>query len=127
MRLLAVALIAVLGSGCFALEEIDAGQEIMDKHYAGTRKESPEPRDREPAPDANAFERLRARAEDSAERFQRWWANLSLTGGDAHSEDDEQLVRCTLDGRTHFARWADCRARGGTAVPVDPPASGSSS
>ena len=42
MGRIAVALLAaVLASGCFAFEEIDSGQEIMDQHFSkGTRGKS---------------------------------------------------------------------------------------
>jgi hypothetical protein len=120
MRILAVALVAFLGSGCFAFEEIEAGEKLMDKHYAGSRKEPPRRQAEEPAPDAGPVDRLRHRAERTADQLRHWWAKLSLPGAES-SEDDDQLVRCTVEGRTHYARMADCRARGGSAVPVDPP------
>lgn len=125
MRRLALALtcaVALAGPGCFALEEIDQGQEIMDEHFGGERKAK-----------AQAEEEAReqaAREKDGDEglwaRARGWWdgggegedgAEPAPSGPPPHP--DNVVGRCELDGSTQFMRKFDCQLRGGRYVPTE--------
>lgn len=116
MRRVAV-IAAVLALGCFAMDEIDQGQQVMDQHYGKGRRDEAEaaaPADPQPATEGEAGLLDRARA---------WWEAKRASGGESdtgpepHPED--VLVRCRQGGDTQFMRKFDCQLRGGTPVPLD--------
>lgn len=128
MRAFAIALacgaLTLAGSGCFAFEEIDQGQEIMDQHFGADRKARAE---------TEAREKAAEEAEDDGTgllaRARRWWND---DGGSAPPEPessgppphpDDVVGRCELDGSTQFMRKFDCQLRGGRYVPMEGSAS----
>ena len=108
MRVLACVSAAVLCSGCFVFEELDAGTDILDSHTPTAAKSEPEPA---AAPQASAS------SSDSGWRDQlkEWWR----TAGEEEpvpAAADDVLVRCEVRGTTLFVRTSDCRLRGGRPI-----------
>ena len=100
MGKLAVILAALLGSGCFALDEIDAGNKEMDR-YGGKQKggtaEAAAAKDEAPSP---------------AERARQWWDKARTL--EPRSEDAKSdIVSCKLDGAVRFMSQSDCQNSGG--------------
>ena len=85
MRRLAVILAAALCWGCFALDEIDAGQKEMDR-YGGKGKpaaaEAVASKEKEPSP---------------AERAREWW-NKARTFEPRSEDAKSDIVSCQVDG-----------------------------
>jgi len=100
MRRLAVILAATLCSGCFALDEIDAGQKEMDRYGgkpAGATAEATASKEKEPSP---------------AERARQWWDKARTF--EPRSEDAKSdIVSCKLDGTIRFTSQTDCQNSGG--------------
>jgi hypothetical protein len=131
MGRIAVALLAaVLASGCFAFEEIDSGQEIMDQHFSkGTRGKgaagAPAAPEEKPE-DAGILARVRG-----------WWDAKQAQGGGKAGKPgnqpvadsgppphpDDVLVRCKVGSTTQFMRKFDCQLRGGRPVELESSAS----
>jgi hypothetical protein len=116
MRRLAV-IAAVLALGCFAMDEIDQGQQVMDQHYGkGRRGKAAAAAPAEPQPPTKPEPGL-------LDRARAWWEAKRASGGESdtgpepHPED--VLVRCRLRGGVQFTRKFDCQLRGGTPVELD--------
>jgi len=119
---LVLAALALGGAGCFAFEEIDQGQEIMDRHFAKEREAGDEDRHDEstPAPEEAAPSLIA--------RLQGWWSGPDAeetaapepSGPPPHPENVPG--RCAIDGSTQFMRKFDCQLRGGTYTPSESPA-----
>lgn len=126
MRRLPIALLAaLLTSGCFALDEIDQGQEVMEQHYGKAREA------KEAAEAAKSGKPLpAAKPEDPGvlARVRGWWDAKSAQGGGGKSgaaqdsgpppHPDDVLVRCKVGSTTQFMRKFDCQLRGGKVADV---------
>jgi hypothetical protein len=116
-RVAAILLAATIASGCFAMDEIDEGQKIMDQHY-GQAKKAQEPAEKEQGEPDGGGPGLVARVKG-------WWKGLQEKSAEATEDEsppphpDNVLVRCDLDGSTHFMRKFDCQLRGGTYSEID--------
>ena len=108
LRLLALALVALLGSGCFVFEELDHGNEIMDSHSA-KRKNAAQASTEAAAAKPNA-----ANQEGTPEEQQKkWWASAtSLSTADQAPKDDPH-VRCKIEKKERFMLRSDCLTQGG--------------
>ena len=100
MRRLAVILASVVSWGCFALDEIDAGNKEMDR-YGGKSKgataEATAAKDKQPSP---------------AERAREWWDKARTF--EPRSEDAKSdIVSCKVDGAVRFMSQSDCQNSGG--------------
>ena len=115
MRVLVFALSLLLCSGCFVIDEIDAGIEIIDQHgNKGKNKKSAEP-ESEPARPA-AAEKEGPGFFDAAVS----WAEQKLEGPPPPPDPADFPIRCWINGKEHFrTRW-DCEARGGKAFDLPP-------
>jgi hypothetical protein len=113
-RWIALCSVAFLLGGCFVLDEIDAGQELMKQHQPKDAATA-EPEEKSSEDDSPGF----------LERAKRFWAGL---GGDgqrgegAHADDsppphpDNVLVRCDVQGRLEFTRKFTCHRKGGKVL-----------
>ena len=109
-RLLVTILVSGLSLGCFVLDELDAGLEMMDNPHFGN---APAKKEVEPQPDRTRPEQESPSPSAVAARLAKWWKEEARTLGS--EEVDEDLVRCTLAGATQFMRRSNCLARGGNA------------
>jgi hypothetical protein len=130
MRRLPIALLAaLLSSGCFVLDEIDSGQQVMDQHYGKAR------RDKESAEAAKAGKTppgapaaAAQKEEGVLARVRGWWDAKSAQGGGGAPgaapdsgpppHPDDVLVRCKVGSTTQYMRKFDCQLRGGKAADV---------
>jgi hypothetical protein len=106
-RLIALALTALLGLGCFVLEELDGAEKLLDKPSFSQEQE------REEKKSVARTEPEAAPKQDHSDRPSegQWWKKTrSLTSG----QIGDGLVRCDLGGTTQFMHRPNCLARGGT-------------
>jgi hypothetical protein len=100
MRRLVLILAAALCSGCFVLDEIDAGQKEMDRYGSkgkGATAEAAVAKEKEPSP---------------AERARDWW-NKARTFEPRSEDAKSDIVSCKVDGSIRFTTQADCQNSGG--------------
>lgn len=103
----------LLAPGCFVLDELDAGREIMEQHSPKTAREQ------EAAPkQATSSKGGKQNEEGLVGRVQGWLAQRKAEAERAkptvHPEDVP--VRCEIGGSMHFLRKFDCQLRGGREV-----------
>jgi hypothetical protein len=111
LRLLALLLVALMSSGCFALDELDKSNEILDSH-SPTRGKN--------AKAAQAAGQAGAKpgdpAQDPKAREKAWWSSArSLSTADEKPSEDPS-VRCRIAGNVRFTRQTDCLTQGGTVL-----------
>ncbi len=111
-RWIALCSVAFLLGGCFVLDEIDAGQEILKQHAP---KDAAEAEEDPSGKDSPGF----------LDRAKRFWAGLrsdkqGRTGGRANDSPpphpDNTLVRCDVQGRLEFTRKFTCQRKGGKVL-----------
>jgi hypothetical protein len=113
LRLLAVLLVALLGSGCFVLEELDKGNEILDAHSPTRSKAAKE---KAAAAAGQTAAKPGDPQEDPRARQKAWWQSArSLSRADEKPSEDPN-VRCRLGGGVRFTRQTDCLTQGGTVL-----------
>lgn len=105
-RLALVGALAVLASGCFVLDELDAGSKEMDR-YSG------KPAKAKQAPAKAAAPGSHTASTPAADALSKWWQGAHSLGPDGA---DPSIVRCRVGGAVQFEREDDCRARGGQPV-----------
>jgi hypothetical protein len=107
MKLLLAILAVLLCSGCFVLEEIDKGHEIMKAHDGidNEAEESGEGVADAKGPPKTPSERL-------AEYYAKQRAKASEPGKSMNPADD--VGQCRIGNSVQFMRRSDCRLRGGT-------------
>ena len=111
LRVCALLLVAVLGSGCFVLDELDKGNEILDSH-SPTRSKAAQGK----AAAANPAAKPGDPAQDPKAREKAWWQSArSLSRADEKPSEDPS-VRCRLGGGIRFTRQSDCLTQGGTVL-----------
>ena len=108
-QLVACALATVPLSGCFALDEIDAGMEIMESHTSQDQKK----KNVDPATGLQldgGGGHLGAR-----KRLADYYAEQRAKAAPRSTSKDpkDQMVRCDIAGASHFMRRRDCEVRGG--------------
>jgi len=104
LRLIALALTAILGLGCFVLDELDSAKDLMDHpRFSDKQEKKPDaPEQPQAAPE---------KAQADRPSVGEWWKKTrSLTSG----EVSDEFVRCEIGGATQFMRRPNCLARGGT-------------
>ena len=110
-RILAVIVAAWACQGCFVLDEIDQGMEIMDEHAPKEEGASATPaRPVRGRPAAKEQEDLGLLA-----RLQKWWEERNKPKPPQRDPSDV-VVKCEIAGAVHFTRKSDCRIRGGTRI-----------
>lgn len=112
--LLALLLVLGLAPGCFVFEELDAGQETMDR----LSQESSGSEEGSGAGSGDAD----GEGKDETDPDGWWKKARTLTPGGGSDESAEEggaskssaAVPCHLDGGTRFMRRDECLGRGGT-------------
>jgi hypothetical protein len=102
MRRLSILLAGLLCSGCFALDEIDAGNKEMDR-YDKKHKAA----DQAAAAGASGEKQL-----SSAEKARQWW-DKARTFEPRTDDEKSDIVSCQIAGATRFMSQADCANSGG--------------
>ena len=105
MRLLVPILAALLCSGCFVFEEIQAGREIMEAH-------SPDREEEEVAEEEAGGGQPKSARERLSEYYAKQRAQAKESPKSLSPSDD--VGRCRIGGTTTFTRRSDCELRGGT-------------
>ena len=108
--ILVVALLASLCQGCFVLEELDKGQQIMDQHSPRAREKAAQQEEASAAPRAGAKQE-----EGTLDGLKKWWKKKREPAPPKRDPDDG-AVRCQIAGTTHFTRKSDCMLRGGRVL-----------
>ncbi len=112
-RLVLLLSLLLLAPGCFVLDELDAGAEIMDQHSPKSKAEREQPT--APARRASAADE----GEGLLEGVQGWIAKKKKPAARASRstvDPDDVPVRCQSGGRTQYMRKSDCQLRGGTIL-----------
>lgn len=101
-----VLLAALLCSGCFVIDEIEAGQAIMKAH-------SP---DSEPEAEKSDAARPSGGTQTARQRLAEYYAKQRAKASTASKSTDpgDAVGRCRIRGSTEFLRRSDCQLRGGT-------------
>jgi hypothetical protein len=115
LRLLVLLLVALQGSGCFAFDELDKGNAILDAHSPTRNKNAVEhaaqAAGETPGKPGTGDPKLDPKAREKA-----WWGGArSLSSADAKPSSDPN-VRCRIAGSVRFTRQTDCLTQGGTVL-----------
>lgn len=97
-RVLVLLLACVFASGCFAFDEIDKGNKILDQNFSKPAEKAPAPNPNEPAAQSGAG----------------WWANAKALDGRPVGEGEHAVVSCQVGKTTKFMRKGDCLSQGGS-------------
>ena len=113
-RLLVVLGLALLCQGCFVFDEIDKGNEILDKHYGHDRRPGKKEgragagREQEEEEEPGMLASLKERA---LEQWDEWTKPKPV-----ERDPDDIVVRCDLGESVTFTRKSDCNIRGGRVI-----------
>ncbi len=118
MRVLILTLALGLCSACGALEELEAGNKILDQHAgrhpAGNKAEESEP---DPPPAPSGVER--GSGPSTMEKLVSW-AEKKLEGPPPPPDPGDAMVRCWVGAHEHFTTKRDCESRGGRSHELPP-------
>jgi hypothetical protein len=107
LRLLILALVAQLVSGCFVFDEIDKGNKLMEQNSGVQQKKKAE--------EAAAAQAAATKTGNAAEGEKKkgWWETArSISAADKAPTDDPH-VRCDIEGKERFMVQSDCVTQGG--------------
>jgi hypothetical protein len=109
LRILALALAAQLVSGCFAFDEIDKGNKMMEQNSGALQQK---------AKDAAAAKAAGAKAGATAgaaegDKKKSWWETARTISAEDKAPTDDPHVRCKLEGKERFMLQSDCVSQGG--------------
>ena len=100
MRALTVILASTLCWGCFAFDEIDAGQKEMNRYDSKNK----------PTEEASAA--AKPETASPKQRLQQWW-NSARTFSPREDDAKSDVVSCKLGGTLRFMSQGDCQNSGG--------------
>lgn len=109
MRVPAAIAVLVLCSGCWVMDEIDQGVEILESHSPKKTAEEPQAS----APPAAAASKSKG---PSAFDELVDWAQKKLEPAPPPPDPNDQMVRCAIGHREQFTARYDCAARGGRVI-----------
>jgi hypothetical protein len=120
MRVLAIFVMGLLCSGCFVLDELDNGDELMRQASSRSGKNLADEK-RQSARDAQWDSGHETSGDDSGmldgitETVTGWWDQATAEPPREKGAGDE-LVRCELGSSASFMSKDDCDVRGGRPV-----------
>jgi len=110
LRLIVLALTAILGLGCFVLDELDSAKDLMDKPGFSDKQQKKSPAAEQPQAAPEESRVAPEKSQSDRPSVGDWWKKTrSLTSG----EVSDEFVKCELGGTTQFMRRPNCLARGG--------------
>jgi hypothetical protein len=104
-RVVLLALVAQLASGCFVFDELDKGSKELDKHSA-TRNDAAK------AKQAAAAKTAPGKPAEG-EKKKSWWEGARSLSMAEKAPTDDPHVRCRVDGKETFMVQSDCVSQGG--------------
>jgi len=108
LRFAALAFALAFGTGCFVLDELDAGMEIMESHTPADKKK-PKTENAKAGPEAE-------KPPTYQQAVSSWFGNAkTLSKSPGEDEGDDPVVSCRHAGKTLFTKRSACLARGGEA------------
>lgn len=113
-RILTLLLVLWLGSGCFVFDELERGEEILDKHASRERREA-QSRKQHAADAEAAAESESSLIADLGDQVRTWWSERNEPKAPERDPDDV-VVRCELRGQARFTRKFDCLSQGGRVL-----------
>jgi hypothetical protein len=94
-------------SGCWVIDELDAGKDLMDKHTPKSAAEE--------EPEGAAVKPAAAGDKDAIDTYFRGEEEDGTTKSFAPGAVSEGIVACKLGGSVQFMKREQCAARGGRA------------
>ena len=104
-RVVLLALVAQLASGCFVFDELDKGSKELDKHSA-TRNDAVKAKQAAEAKTAPA-------KPGEGETKKSWWESAHSLSMAEKSPTDNPHVRCKVGSKETFMLQSDCVSQGG--------------
>ena len=110
MRLIALALVAQLASGCFVFDELDKGEKLMDENSGKlqAKKKAEEA--------AAAAKAAPGKAANPNEKKKSWWETARSISAEDKAPTDDPHVRCKVGGKELFMVQSDCVTQGGHPI-----------
>jgi hypothetical protein len=105
------ALVALLatGPGCFVIDELDNGMELMEGNSPSSKKQEPEPA---PVPTRTA---QRRKGPEARKALTDWWKGARTpASGPEDGAPTIEIVSCRIGGEIRFMSKTDCEVQGGS-------------
>jgi hypothetical protein len=113
MRRIALSLIAAFFlSGCFVLDELEQGRDLIDSHSPVARELDGNEETNEDSADSSGFS-IQSFSE-AKEKMQQWW-QAALEEDPVRVDDSDIVISCVIGDQLVFIRTSDCATRGGHA------------
>lgn len=108
MKILLLTLVGLLCGGCFVLDEIDQGVEIMDSLTPDSEKAD--------AMVVGGNENADGSPKSARERLNEYYAKQRAKAPESATAADpaDKIGRCRIRGSIQFTRRSDCQLRGGS-------------
>src|SRR5262245_52143813 len=107
LRLLALALVAQLASGCFVFDEIDKGEKLMEQNSGNLQQKK-----KAEAAAVKAGTKTGSAAAEG-DKKKSWWETARTISAEDKAPTDDPHVRCKLEGKERFMVQSDCVTQGG--------------
>jgi hypothetical protein len=104
-RVVLLALVAQLATGCFVFDELDKGNQELDRHSA-TRNEKAKEK-------AAAAAKAAPGKPAEGDKKKSWWESARSLSMAEKAPSDDPHVRCRVDGKETFMVQSDCVSQGG--------------
>lgn len=102
-------------SGCFVIDEIQKGNDLIERHSAGWRKEKEQRMEKEKKEAEEAAASSGSPLPGWSEtkgKAQKWW-QAALKEEAAPMDPNNTVTSCEIGGQVQFLRKSDCALRGG--------------
>jgi hypothetical protein len=111
-RVVALIALLVLAPGCFVFDELDKGQEILEKHSPKRAEQKEKEAASRPASASSATGKEEPGLID---QVRSWIAQRTAEAQPERpqADPDDVPVSCRIDGHLRFVRKSDCQLRGG--------------